>query len=353
VASLHRRPLGPTGFEATRIGLGGIPIMRSSFERAGKIVHRALDLGVNYIDTARAYADSEEKIGQVMKTRREECFLATKSHAPTYKEFLQHVDTSLRDLKTDHVDLLQIHDVSSEERWEQMMKRRGTLAAAKRAQREGKCRFIGVTGHSIPILKRAVETGEFATVLCVYNLAICDTAEELMPLAREHGVGVIVMKPLSGGIFFRVPEKAKVISPEMAWNFVLQQEMIDVALAGAQWIKDIEQAVRCAGRFKPLTAKKTERAQKAALALGKDACRDCGYCLKECPEGIPIPQIMQLVDKARAFPYEWPKRIEEYRALEPRGDACKQCGACEEACPFNLPIMKRLERVHNRLKGML
>jgi predicted aldo/keto reductase-like oxidoreductase len=328
-------------------------MMRSSLERAGRIVHRALDLGVNYIDTARAYADSEEKIGQVMKTRRDECFLATKSHAPTYKEFLEHVETSLRNLQTDHVDLLQIHDVSTEERWENMMKRRGTLAAAKRAQREGKCRFIGISGHSIPLLMRAIETGEFSTILCVYNLAICDTADELMPLARKHSVGVLVMKPLSGGIFFRVPEKAKVITPETAWNFVLQQEMIDVALAGARWIKDIEQAVRCAKRLKPLTKKQLQRAQKAALALGKDACRDCGYCVKECPESIPIPQIMQLVDRARAYPYEWPKYIEEYRALDVRADACRQCGACEESCPFDLSIMKRLERLHNRLKGML
>jgi hypothetical protein len=174
-----------------------------------------------------------------------------------------------------------------------------------------------------------------------------------MPLARKHGVGVTVMKPLSGGIFFHVPEKAKVITPQAAWDFVLQQDLIGVALAGAHRIGDIEQAVRCAKRSKPLTAKGIKRLQKAALALGKDACRDCRYCEKECPEKIAIPRIMQIWDKSRAFGYEWPKRVEEYRATDPKADVCRKCGACEESCPFKLPIMKRIEQVHQRLSGML
>jgi len=347
---IRKRLLGGTGLEATEIGLGGIPMIRSSFDKAVKIVHRALDLGVNYLDTARNYRDSEAKMGAVMRTRRDECFLATKSSAGTKEAALAELAVSLKELQTDKLDLWQLHDVSTPRRYEEVMAPGGALEAAKQARDEGKCDFIGITSHSVPVLEQAIESGEFDTIMCVYNLAIGDTGDRVMPLAKERNVGVAVMKPLSGGIFFRMAREgaADTITPEAAWNFVLMNPNVDVALAGARWIKDIEQAARCSRRFAALTGDEIREHTTRARALGEDVCRDCRYC-ESCPEEIPIPAMMQIADRGRAFPYEWPKYRDEYAGLRPQADVCTECGACEESCPFDLPIMERLRHLHERL----
>jgi predicted aldo/keto reductase-like oxidoreductase len=345
VPVVRTRPLGKTGFDATEIGLGGIPIIGIPFEKAIRIVHRALDRGINYIDTARAYGDSEAKIGAVMRTRRDECFLATKTHAASAKEAREHLETSLRELQTDYVDLWQLHDVSTRERFHNMTKRRGTLEAAKRAQREGKCRFIGVSSHNNDLLLEIMDLGEIDTILCVYNLGVHGTGERVIPTAKEKGIGVVVMKPLSGGIFFR--RKDSKITPRDAWRFVLGNPDISVALAGAKLMRDVEQAVRASRTFKPLTKAEERRLIKAAQSLGEDICRNCGYC-RDCPQGIPIPAIMQLYDDSRVYPYEWPRHRTTYATLSPQADACEECGKCVEACPFDLPIMDRLKEAHRR-----
>jgi hypothetical protein len=325
-------------------------MIRSTFNRAVKIVHRALDLGVNFLDNARSYRDSEAKMGAVMRTRRDECFLATKSAQRTREAAYEELTVSLKELQTNKVDLWQLHDVSTPRRFEEVMGPGGALEAAKQARDEGKCDFIGVTSHSVPVLEQLIESGEFDTIMCVYNLAISDTNRRVMPLAKERNIGVIVMKPLSGGIFFRMaPEGAEPpIPPQAAWRFVLMNPNVDVALAGARWLRDIEQAVRCSRRFALLTGDQIAQYTAKAKAFGEDVCRDCRYC-EGCPEQIPIPAMMQLADRARAFPYEWPKYREEYAAFRPQADVCTECGACEESCPFDLPIIERLKQIHRRL----
>ncbi len=325
-------------------------MIRSSFDRAVKIVNRALDLGINYLDTARAYRDSEAKMGAVMRTRRDECFLATKTAQRTKEDALEDLAVSLKELQTDKVDLWQLHDLSTPSRYDEATGPGGALEAAKQARDEGRCDFIGMTSHSIPMAEQAIESGEFDTIMCVYNLAISDTGERILPLARQRNVGVVVMKPLSGGIFFRMGkhESAPAVSPEAAWNFVLMNQNVDVALAGARWLKDIEQAARCSRKPQPLTQEEIAQHTASATALGEDVCRDCRYC-EGCPEEIPIPAMMQLADRGRAFAYEWPKYREEYAAMRPHADVCTKCGACEESCPFDLPIIQRIAQVHGRL----
>ncbi|MFQ6098863.1 MAG: aldo/keto reductase, partial [Armatimonadota bacterium] len=246
-------------------------------------------------------------------------------------------------------DVMQLHDVSTERRYEQVMRPGGALEALKKARDRGMCRFIGMTGHNTSVLLEAIETGEFDTVMCVYNLAIHEVGERLLPRCKELGVGVVIMKPLSGGIFFRLKTRRGnlKIPPEAAWRFVLSNPNVSVALARAKWLKDVHQAVRAARRWKPLTPKQADKYVALARSLGEDVCRDCRYC-EDCPEGIPIPTIMQMIDEARAYPYEWPRYMRAYAGLEPKADVCTECGACERSCPFNLPIVERLKKVHER-----
>ena len=363
---LHTRTLGRTGLQVTEVGLGGIPIIRIPFQRAVSIVHRALDLGINYLDTARAYGDSEAKIGEVMKTRRDECYLATKTTARTRQEAEEHLRTSLRELKTRRVDVWQLHDISTRPAWKRVMGKGGALEAAKAARDKKRVRFIGLSSHNIEVLREAIESSEFDMVLLVYNVAINDTAD-VMRLATERNVGVAVMKPLSGGRLFRLtgrrhrttgsrrpplrwPKGRNQITPEVAWRFVLMNPDVDVALAGAKWLKDVHQAVRMSKRWQPLTTPQVRKWTRIAAGLGKNVCWNCGYC-DVCPEGIPVPSIMQIVDELRAFSYEWPRLRRAYQGLPKDVSLCTQCGRCQAACPFDLPVMERLQRAHQRLSG--
>ncbi len=345
---LRKRPFGNTGWEVTEIALGGIPLIRVEFDKAVKIIHRALDKGINLIDTARAYKDSEAKFGEVMKTRREEVFLCTKTVSQTREEALRDLEVSLKELKTDYVDLWQLHDVSTRQKYERMMGPGGALEALKWARDKGKCRFIGLSGHNNELLEEAIETGEFDSVLCVYNLGVTDTNDRVLPLAKERGMATMAMKPLAGGTLFRLTkDKRTPITPEIAWRFVLMNDNLDTRLLGAAYLRDVEEAVRIARRFRPLTKRQVQKYTEMAREVARDVCYNCRYC-DSCPQGIPIPQIMQLLDHARVYSYEWPKHRKAYQKLKVKADACTECGRCEELCPFNINIIERLKRAHER-----
>lgn len=347
MSEIRKRRLGRTGEMVTEIGLGGIPVMRvEDMDEAARLINHALDQGINYIDTARAYGDSEEKFGLVMKHRRDEVFLATKTHAFDYDTAWEYLRTSLKNLQTDYLDLWQMHDISTEERWQQIWAPNGAMKAAKEAQQQGLVRFIGLSGHNDALLLRAVESGEFDVILCVYNLGIHSTGERVIPAAQEHDVGVAIMKPLSGGLFFRREEAY--VDPMKAWYFVLMNPGISVALAGFQNQRDIDQAIEASRTFQPLSDEEIQELVERARFLGEDVCRDCGYCKEVCPAGIDIPAIMHMYDEGRVFSYEWPRFRKAYAQLEPKADACQDCGACEEKCPFNLNIRERLKWVHER-----
>lgn len=341
---IRKRRLGRTGFMATEIGLGGIPIMKvEDLDEAAGLVSYGMDQGINYIDTARAYADSEKKIGFVMKDRRDEVFLATKTHAYDYDTAWQYLETSLTDLQTDHLDLWQMHDLSSTDRMEKAFSHEGAMRAAHEARDQGLVRYLGVTSHNDGMLLDLMKTDEFDVMLCVYNLAIHSVADECLPYAQAKDIGVTIMKPLSGGLFFRREETY--IDPMKAWHFVLQEPTIHVGLAGFNCKRDIDQAIRASETCQPLDAAEAEDLVNRARYLGEKVCSDCGYC-RDCPAGIPISQIMHIADEGRVFSYEWPRFRRLYATLEPKADACTDCGECEEKCPFDLNIRERLQAVH-------
>lgn len=341
------RTLGRTGVQVSEIGLGGIPIIRvEDLDLTDQIINHALDCGINYLDNARAYGNSEMKYGRVLKHRREEAFVATKTVGRDRDAALKDLEVSLQELQTDRLDLWQLHDVSTRQFFEQVMAPGGALEAAREAQQQGLVRFVGITGHNDEVLLDAVASGEFDTILCVYNLAIHSAGERVLPRAAAENVGVAVMKPLSGGVFFRRTEVA--IPPDRAWHFVLERPEVSVALAGANCLRDVDQAVAASASFRPLDEQEKAELIEKARFLGEDICRNCGYCIDDCPQSIDIPRLMRIHDEARRFAYEWPRFRQEYAAIEPKADACVECKSCEEHCPFNLPIVERLKKVHEQ-----
>jgi aryl-alcohol dehydrogenase-like predicted oxidoreductase len=207
---IPQRPLGQTGHHPTILGLGGEGVLRTyGYEAEAKaMIHAALDAGINYFESARAYSGSEAYLGQGLKGRRERIFLTSKSHGRTYKEAMAHLTITLKNLNTDHLDLWQVHDVRTMEEAEALAAPGGALEAFEQARDRGWARFIGVTGHEDPeVLRRALEIYSFDTILLPVNPAE-PHYRSFLPLAAEaldRGLGVIGMKVLGRGFILRVP----------------------------------------------------------------------------------------------------------------------------------------------------
>lgn len=330
---MEKRRLGRTGLEVTAISFGALPIQRHTMADAAPVLTAALDAGINFIDTARAYSDSEEKIGQHIAARRSEYYLATKSMARDKAGMAKDIDISLSQMKTDYIDLYQIHNIKAQQDFDAVMAPGGALEALQEAQQAGKIGHIGVTGHSLPLLIEAVKTNHFSTVQVPFNFIETGALDELFPLAKSLDVGRIVMKPLGGG---------QVRSVDLALRFLLEHD-ISVAIPGMDKVEQIAQNIAPAQRFQALTAEEKLILKAEAEQIGPNFCRRCGYCLP-CVAGIDIPTmfIFHLQYACYGLEDAIPKR---YAALQAKASDCIECGACEARCPYDLPIRDRLKQV--------
>ena len=260
---LPKRPLGKTGWNASIYGLGGQAILdhEGHGEESVAIINRALDLGVNYLDTAELYGGgrSERNFGRVMKTRRKEVFLSTKTIQRDYDGAMRDLEGSLKNLQTDHIDCWQLHTVRSREDEEKIFSSNGALKALQKARDEKMVRFLGITGHKQPfVLKRCIERFPFDTILMALNPAdksLPDNENDasfiknLLPLAVEKKMGIIGMKVAAGGAMFR---GAGFGSMEQSMNYVLTLP-ISTIVVGISKLSELEENVRLAKQFKQLS----------------------------------------------------------------------------------------------------
>ncbi len=263
--SLPQRPLGRTGHQATLLGLGGEGILRTygHDREAQEMIHAALDAGIRYFESARAYSGSEAYLGQGLKGRRDEIFLTSKSHGRTYKEAMAHLTITLKNLDTDYLDLWQVHDVRTMEEAETLGAPGGALEAFRQAKERGWARFIGVTGHEDPaVLRRALELYDFDTVLLPINPAE-PHYRSFLPLAAEalgRGVGVIGMKVLCRGFLMRL----QVAQVKDFLHYALSQP-VSLAVVGADDVAQVRELAAAARDFTPMPPE-DQRALEAALA---------------------------------------------------------------------------------------
>lgn len=243
--------LGKTGTAITCIGLGGEGVLRTynRDREASALINRAIDLGINYFESARAYSGSESYYGKSLKERRKEIFLASKSHARDKKGALWHLQETLRNMQTDHLDLWQVHDMRTEDEIEEVFGPRGAMEAFTEAKHKGLTRFIGVTGHHDPtILRKCVEYADFDTVLMPVNPAEAhyrSFIEEVMPVAEEKGMGIVAMKVYFRGLAARIPWYETM---EPFLHFSLSYP-ISAAVIGCDTIVQLEENVRFASQF--------------------------------------------------------------------------------------------------------
>lgn len=252
---IPRRKLGKTGVEVTVLGLGGEGILRSrGFDReAEQVINRALDLGINYCESARAYDGSEAYYGLALRERRSEIFLTSKSHARDKQGALNHLHQTLRNMRTDHLDLWQVHDVRTGDEIVEIFGAGGAIEAFVEAKEKGLTRFIGVTGHHDPAIIRAcIERFPFDTVLLPINPAEPvhqSFMEQVVPLAREREMGIVGMKVYLRGLVTRIPGHPGM---EPFIRFALSQPVSNMVI-GCDDVKQVEENVRLAQSFTPMS----------------------------------------------------------------------------------------------------
>ena len=251
---IPKRRLGKTNADVTILGLGGEGVLRTyGHEReAYELINRAIDLGINYFDSAKAYAGCESYHGKALKERRKNIFLAGKSHARDRKGARAHLRDTLKTINTDHLDLWQMHDMRTEEDIEEVISPGGALEAFVEARENGLARFIGVTGHENPsILRRCIELADFDTVLMPVNPAepqYLNFIEGLMPFALQKDMGIIAMKVYIRGMVSRIPGISTI---EPFYRFAISHP-VTTAIIGCDTIAHLEENGRCAESFSPM-----------------------------------------------------------------------------------------------------
>ena len=345
------RRLGRTEMQVSRIGLGGMTIPKVSAEQAVATINRALDLGVNFIDTARAYGngDSERKIGRAMEDRRDEVYLSSRTPDTTYDGMKKAIDESLEALRTGYMDLYEPHDVSSSALYDPLMRKGGGLQALREAKAEGKIRHMGFTSHNWDLIKKMIRSDEFEAGLITYNLANREAEVEVLDLAEEHDVGLFVMKVFGNGRLLELspPEEDRKPTVEECLRFALSNRRLPLILTGVKSPEEIEQNVAIANSYRPLSAAQQRDLRDFGDRLGRGYCYGCEYCLP-CPQGINIPAILQLLDYQERIWWELPQGKQDYAQFEATIEDCIDCEQCEERCPQDLPIRERLQRAHDR-----
>ena len=257
---IPKRRLGKTGVDVTILGLGGEGVLRTTgYERkAYELINRAIDLGINYFESARAYSGSESYYGRSLEERRKEIFLTSKSHARNKKGAQLHLQETLKNMKTDHLDLWQVHDVRTEEEMEEIFGPQGALEAFVEAKEKGLVRFIGVTGHHDPfITKRCLQQFDFDTVLIPVNPAEPahkSYVAEVIPPARKKGMGIIGMKVYFRGFADRLPWFETM---EPFFRFALSQS-VATAVIGCDNVEQLEENVKFARSFSPMIEKEIQ-----------------------------------------------------------------------------------------------
>ena len=322
--------LGKTGLKISRMGFGGIPIQRVDAAVTRKLMEMMAEKGINYIDTARGYTVSEAYLGEALEGMRDKFVLATKSMARTKEAMAADVETSLNNLRTDYIDLYQIHNPNMEQ-LEQVISAGGALEALQEAKAAGKIGHIGLTAHSLEVFEKAMELDWVETIMFPYNI-VETQATELIKKCAEKNIGFIDMKPLAGGA---------IEDATLALRFICANPDVTVVIPGMFDLKEIEQNLAACEDKSPLTEEELAKMQEIRDQLGNNFCRRCNYCAP-CAVGISIPNVFLFQGYLDRYGLgDWAK--DRYSGMPVKASACIGCGACEKRCPYNLPIREMLK----------
>lgn len=318
---MQKTRLGRTGLMVTRSSFGALPIQRISFDEAKKILLKAYKGGINFYDTARMYTDSEEKLGYAFSDIRKDIIIATKSVATDRKTLLEHLETSLKNIKTDYVDILQLHNPGVLPDPEDP---ESSYAGMIEAKKKGMVRFIGITNHRIKTAIQAVESGLYDTMQFPLNSISSDIDLELIEICKKKDVGLIAMKAMSGGL---------ITNSASTFAFLRQFDNV-VPIWGIQREAELDEFLQLEKNPPELTDELWEVIKRDRTELAGNFCRACGYCMP-CPVGIEIPTQARISLLMRRAPYQ-PFLSDEFKEKMELINKCIECGQCKNHCPYSI-----------------
>lgn len=322
--------LGRTGITVQKNGFGALPIQRVDAAYAGKLLRKAYEAGITYFDSARAYTDSEEKIGLALSDVRSKIFIATKTMSTTVEGFWEQLHESLKLLKTDYIDVYQFHNPVF---CPKPNDGSGLYEAMQEAKQQGKIRFIGLTNHRLSVAEEAVESGLYDVLQFPFCYLASDRDIALVKRCKEQNVGFVSMKGLSGGLLTNS-------AACYAW-----QAAFDNALPiwGVQREQELDEFLRYIDNPPSMDDPEIKAVIKKDRAeLIGNFCRACGYCMP-CPVGITINQCARMSQLIRRSPSAVLMN-EENQAMMRKINDCVGCGRCKTRCPYGLDIPNLLKK---------
>jgi predicted aldo/keto reductase-like oxidoreductase len=323
---MKRIILGKTGLEVNRLGFGGIPIQRLDEEEAVETVRHAVEKGIDFIDTARGYTTSERRIGLALQKTGKKVIIASKSHDRTSDGIRSDLETSLKELQRDRIDLYQCHFVQDQQDYQKIISPGGALEGLRMAKEEGLIEHIGFTCHSLDLLDRVIEDGLFETIMLCFSFLEPAAREKIIPKAIEGQIGVIAMKPFSGGF---------IEDPGLALKYVLSCPGI-VVIPGIEEKTLIDENWEIFQADPALNDAEKREIEEIRLHHDKTFCRRCDYC-QPCTEDISIQHVLGIRSMVKRLGKEGLSRGMLKEAVD-KARHCSECGECMTRCPYQLPI---------------
>lgn len=330
--------LGKTGITVNKNGFGALPVQRISEEDAGKLLRRAYENGINFYDTARAYTDSEKKVGLALSDVRDNIYIASKTAAQNAEAFWKDLATSLEMLRTDYIDIYQFHNPAF---CPKPGDGSGLYEAMLEAKEQGKIRHIGITNHRLAVAEEAIESGLYETLQFPFSYISTEKELNLVKKCQEKNMGFIAMKGLAGGL---------INNSAAAYVYMLQFDNV-LPIWGIQRERELDEFLAYQEDELELNGEIQAVIDHDLTELQGEFCRGCGYCMP-CPAGIEINNCARMSLMIRRAPSA-AQLTEEMQAKMKKIEDCLHCGKCKTKCPYGLDTPTLLEKNYMDYKEIL